>query len=72
MEMREEQTGKGAGRLELREHFDEQKVHLAQKRAILAKREKADSEIKDRLREIEKMNKQCHPVYNSLDDLEKG
>ena len=43
--MRDEQSGKGAGWREMKEHFDEQKVHLAQKRAIMSKREKADGEI---------------------------
>jgi len=34
-EMNDEQQGKGAGWRELREHFDEQKVWAAQKRAIM-------------------------------------
>lgn len=71
-DMQDEQQGKGAGWRELREHFDEQKVHAAQKRAIMQKREKIDNEIRDLNREIQKLNRQCHPTYNTLDDLEKG
>ena len=71
-DMLDEQQGKGAGWRELREHFDEQKVHAAKKRAIMQKREKIDTEIRDLNKEIQKLNKQCHPTYNNLEDLEKG
>lgn len=54
-EMQDEQSGKGAGWRELREHFDEQKVHAAQKRAIMQKREKGEQEIKDLVKEIAKI-----------------
>jgi uncharacterized coiled-coil DUF342 family protein len=71
-EMNDEASGKGAGWRELKEHFDEQKVFKAQKLAIVKKREKFDQEIQDLVKEIAKLNKQCHPTYNTLDDLEKG
>jgi uncharacterized coiled-coil DUF342 family protein len=47
-------------------------VHAASKRAIIAKREQAENEINDLRKEIQRINKQCHPVYNTLDDLDKG
>jgi len=70
--MNDEQSGKGAGWRELREHFDEQKVHLTQKRAIMQLREKADGEVQSLVKEIAKLNRSCHPTYNTIEDLEKG
>lgn len=72
LRMKDEEQGKGAGWRELKEHFDELKVFNAQKRAIVQMREKSDGEIQDLIKEISKLNKQCHPTYNTLDDLEKG
>lgn len=63
-EMYDEQNGKGAVWKELKEHFDEQKVHITQKRAVMALREKADKEIQELVREISKLMRQCHPTYN--------
>jgi hypothetical protein len=56
-EMNDEQQGKGAGWRELKEHFDEQKVHLSQKRAIMQLREKADGEIQGLVKEMAKLNR---------------
>jgi uncharacterized coiled-coil DUF342 family protein len=38
----------------------------------LTLREDKDRKISDLLKEKEKLLKLCHPVYNRLDDLEKG
>ena len=35
-------------------------------------REEKESKISDLLKEKEKLLKLCHPVYNRLEDLEKG
>lgn len=71
-EMQDEQSGKGAGWREMREHFNEQKVYKTQKRAIMQVREKADKEVQDLVKEISKLQKQCHPTYNTIEDLDKG
>lgn len=70
--MYDQQNGKGYMWRELKEHFDELKILTSQKKAIMSLREKADSEIQDVIREISKIQKQCHPIYNTLDDLDKG
>jgi len=71
-EMYDEQNGRSVVWRELKEHFDEQKVHISQKRAVIALREKYDKEIQELVREISKLMRQCHPTYNRLEDLEKG
>jgi SUMO ligase MMS21 Smc5/6 complex component len=71
-EMYDEQNGKGAGWREMKEYFDEQKVFKAQKFQIMKVRENADKEVQDLVKEIQKLNRQCHPTYNTLEDLEKG
>lgn len=70
--MYDEQNGKGVVYRELKEHFDEQKVFIGQKRSIMKLREEADRQIQDIIKEISKQMKQCHPTYNNLEDLEKG
>lgn len=57
---------------EMKELFDEQKIFLAQKREIMRMRETADAAIQDIVKESLKLQKQCHPTYNKLEDLEKG
>lgn len=71
-DMYDEQNGKGIMWREMKELFDEQKIYLAQKREIMSMRETADMEIQDLVREMQKLAKQCHPIYNTLEDLEKG
>ena len=71
-DMYDEQNGKGIMWREMKEHFDEQKIYLAQKREIMKMRENADLEIQDLVREMQKLTKQCHPIYNNLEDLDKG
>jgi hypothetical protein len=44
-EMYDEQNGKGVVYRELKEHFDEIKIHTAQKRAIIQTRENFDRQI---------------------------
>jgi hypothetical protein len=43
--MYDEQNGKGVVYRELKEHFDEIKIHTAQKRAIIQTRENFDRQI---------------------------
>lgn len=55
--MYDEQNGKGTVYRELKEHFDEQKVFIAQKRAIMKLREDSDKKIQDIIKEISKQMK---------------
>lgn len=56
-DMYDEQNGKGIMWREMKEHFDEQKIYLAQKREIMKMRENADLEIQDLVREMQKLTK---------------
>jgi uncharacterized coiled-coil DUF342 family protein len=71
-QLRSGQQGKGVISTELRGHFDELKVWKDKKRDIFAAREKIDKDINDINRERDKLAKQCHQVYNTIDQLEKG
>ena len=71
-QMRNGQQGKDVISKEMRGHFESLKEWKAKKRTIFAARERIDGEINDLNRERDKLAKQCHPVYNTLDMLEKG
>lgn len=71
-DMRDHQSGQGAVYRELKEHFDEIRIHQNEKRKILQVRENYESQIQDLVKESQKLLKLCHPTYNSIDDLDKG
>ena len=57
---------------ELREHFNEQKIYVDEKRQVLRLRDKYDQQIQDLQKETQKLLRLCHPTYNTADDLDKG
>jgi hypothetical protein len=70
--MKEDFSGKTGYNKEVREQIEEAKQWTNQKREILKIRDDKDRQISDLMKEKEKLLKLCHPVYNRLEDLEKG
>lgn len=71
-EMKDHLSGRGAVYSELKEHFDELRIHQDERRKIFKLRETFDAQIQDLVRESQKLLKLCHPTYNTVDDLDKG
>jgi hypothetical protein len=70
--MKEDFSGKTGFSKEVREQIEEAKQWNNQKREIMTLREDKDRQINDLMKEKEKLLKLCHPVYNRIEDLEKG
>jgi hypothetical protein len=70
--MKDDFSGKTGFNKEVREQIEELKQWSNKKWEIVKLREDKDRQIGDLIKEREKLFKLCHPVYNRLEDLEKG
>lgn len=57
---------------EIRAQFDELKIYTEKKTKILAGIETIETQIKDLMKQRDKLRQQVHPIYNDPDKLAKG